>query len=235
MMGQHRAYLSTFLRTHSMLLRGDGPLAAPVRHYLALMAAGRHACTHLVDSHRLDFLADGGDPAWIRDGLAAVPPKIRALSELNKLLAHRPWAITPAHIEALTHSPSPGNWSLSELVYAIVLMAHFHAFSSFIESCVLMETTYRKGGSSKPDSSSSWRRSGSRHNSGSAYRYKFSVIYVFLHKQTHFSTGRKKRISVQAKVEPRTLMRRHETVRHPVEFLLVIFSILDVVFLFHST
>ena len=99
-MGQHRAYLSTFLRAHAMLLRGDGPLAAPVRHYLALMAAGRHACAHLVESHRLDFLADGGDPAWIRDGLAGVPPKIRALGELNKLLAHRPWAIGPAHIEA---------------------------------------------------------------------------------------------------------------------------------------
>jgi PA26 p53-induced protein (sestrin) len=164
-MGQHRAYLSTFLRTHSMLLRGDGPLAAPVRHYLALMAASRHACAHLVDSHRLDFLAYGGDPTWLRDGLAAVPPKIRALSELNKLLAHRPWAIGPAHIEALTHSPSPANWSLSELVYAIVLMAHFHAFSSFIESCVLMETTYKKEGTSKPDSSR-WRRPNSRHNSG---------------------------------------------------------------------
>jgi hypothetical protein len=99
-MGQHRAYLATFLRAHAMLLRGDGPLAAPVRHYLALMAAGRHACAHLVESHRLDFLADGGDPAWIRDGLAGVPPKIRALGELNKLLAHRPWAIGPAHIEA---------------------------------------------------------------------------------------------------------------------------------------
>lgn len=164
-MGQHRAYLSTFLRTHSMLLRGDGPLAAPVRHYLALMAAARHGCAHLVDSHRLDFLADGGDPAWIRDGLAAVPAKIRALSELNKLLAHRPWAIAPAHIEALTHSPSPGNWSLSELVYAIVLMAHFHAFSSFIESCVLMETTYGQGGRTKPECGAGWRRSTSRHNS----------------------------------------------------------------------
>ena len=65
-MGQHRAYLSTFLRTHSMLLRSDGPLAALLRHYLALMAAARHSCAHLVDSHRLDFLADGGDPVWIR-------------------------------------------------------------------------------------------------------------------------------------------------------------------------
>ena len=29
-------------------------------------------------------------------------------------------------------SGTPGNWSLSELVYAIVLMAHFHSMSSFI-------------------------------------------------------------------------------------------------------
>jgi hypothetical protein len=68
-------------------------------------------------------------------------------------------------VKALTHSPSPANWSLSELVYAIVLMAHFHAFSSFIESCVLMETTYKAGGPAKPDF---WPRPASRHNSGSA-------------------------------------------------------------------
>lgn len=32
----------------------------------------------------------------------ALPTKIAALSELNALLAHRPWMITPAHIKALT-------------------------------------------------------------------------------------------------------------------------------------
>jgi hypothetical protein len=75
-------------------------------------------------------------------------------------------------VKALTHSPSPANWSLSELVYAIVLMAHFHAFSSFIESCVLMETTYKAGGPAKPDF---WPRPASRHNSGTANTVVSSV------------------------------------------------------------
>lgn len=45
-----------------------------------------------------DFLQTGGDPEWLL-GLHRAPEKLRKLSEINKLLAHRPWLITKEHIQ----------------------------------------------------------------------------------------------------------------------------------------
>lgn len=57
----------------------------------------------LVRLQEMDFLSCGGDPSWISEGLSSstVPPKLLALMELNALLAHQPWRITPAKMEAL--------------------------------------------------------------------------------------------------------------------------------------
>jgi len=149
-LGQHRAYLNSLLRAHALLLKGDGPLPVPVRHFLAVMAASRHSCSHLVEKSGTELLAEGGPVDWVETGIKAATTKVQRLSEINAILAHQPWTLTPAHIEQLTKSGSPGNWSISELVYAIVLMAHFHSLSSFIESCVAMEdVTLQKQKSAK--------------------------------------------------------------------------------------
>ena len=63
---------------------------------------------------------------------------MRKLSCLNMLLAHRPWQMTREHVAQLTQ-PGPDSWSLSELVYSIILMCHVHSLSSFVMSCVMME------------------------------------------------------------------------------------------------
>lgn len=63
-----------------------------------LQAAARHQCRYLVNLHVLQFLRAGGDPQWLR-GLDFIPPKLRNLNEINKILAHRPWLITKEHIE----------------------------------------------------------------------------------------------------------------------------------------
>lgn len=65
---------------------------------LLLQAAARHQCRYLVNLHVLQFLRAGGDPQWLR-GLDFIPPKLRNLNEINKILAHRPWLITKEHIE----------------------------------------------------------------------------------------------------------------------------------------
>jgi len=135
----HSAYLSSFLKIHYTLLRGDGPLPAPIRHLIAILASARFSCTFLIEAHTAQLVQAGGQQEWIDQGLAAAPIKIQKLYELNKILAHRPWSLTANHIEELT-KPGQDNWSLSELVYAIVLMVHFHAFSSFVQCCVLMES-----------------------------------------------------------------------------------------------
>lgn len=73
---------------------------------LLLQAAARHQCRYLVNLHMLQFLRAGGDPQWLR-GLDFIPPKLRNLNEINKILAHRPWLITKEHIEVLMGEACP--------------------------------------------------------------------------------------------------------------------------------
>ncbi|XP_025896705.1 sestrin-3-like [Nothoprocta perdicaria] len=132
-MGYHPQYLDSFLKTQHYLLHMDGPLPFACRHYIAIMAAARHRCRYLVNLHVLQFLRAGGEPQWLR-GLDFIPPKLRNLSEINKILAHRPWLVTKEHIEKLLKI-SEWSWSLAELVHAVVLLAHCHALASFVFGC----------------------------------------------------------------------------------------------------
>jgi len=156
-MSEHGAYLTSFLKAHTLLIKGNGPLPPPVRHFVAIMAAGRHSCASLVANHRSELLAAGGEGAWLEEGVKAATTKVQRLGEINKILAHQPWRLTPKHIQDITRPGVAGNWSLSELVYAIVLMAHFHSFSSFIESCVSMEDESMKKSANKCDKSANSR------------------------------------------------------------------------------
>lgn len=67
----------------------------------------------------------------------------------------------------------PNNWSLSEVVHAIVLLSHFHSLSSFVFSCGLTQeldpTSSQKYNRSPPNSSKNstsplnrWGRSNSQ-------------------------------------------------------------------------
>jgi len=65
--------------------------------------------------------------------------KLRRLDTINKLLAHRPWAINRHHVKHLLHGGENGTdkWSLNELVVAMVYLCHFHALASFVLGCGL--------------------------------------------------------------------------------------------------
>ena len=65
---------------------------------LVLQAAARHQCSYLIGIQTNEFLLQGGDERWLK-GLDHIPKKLRDLYELNKIMAHRPWLITRAHIE----------------------------------------------------------------------------------------------------------------------------------------
>ncbi|XP_014296815.1 sestrin-1 isoform X1 [Microplitis demolitor] len=135
-MSSHPSYLDNFLKTQQFILRGDGPLPFVYRHLIAIMAAGRHQCSYLINLQKGEFLLQGGDAAWLQ-GLKYIPQKLQNLYDINKILAHRPWLLTKAHIEKMTKGTD--SWSLSELVHAIVLLAHFHSLSSFVFSCGINE------------------------------------------------------------------------------------------------
>ncbi|KAI5229433.1 Sestrin-3 [Manis pentadactyla] len=93
-------------------------------------AAARHQCSYLISKHVDEFLKTGGIAEWL-NGLEYVPQRLKNLNEINKLLAHRPWLITEEHIQKLVKT-GENNWSLPELVHAVVLLAHYHALASFV-------------------------------------------------------------------------------------------------------
>lgn len=130
----HSTYLKTFLSLQEFIIYGEGPLPIQYRHYIAIMAAGRHKCTYLINFHKKQFLEHNGDPSWLI-GLTHVPRKLRNLYEINKILAHRPWLVTKEDIKKVVKGPN--SWSMSDLGHAIILLVHFHSLCSFVYACNL--------------------------------------------------------------------------------------------------
>lgn len=150
LMGYHPKYLDVFLKTQHFILRGDGPLPYDYRHYIAIMAVARHRCSYLINLQKQEFVLQGGNEKWLK-GLQFIPQKLRDLYELNKILAHRPWLISKTHIERLTKGKE--SWSLSEVVHAIVLLAHFHALCSFVLGAgITAELDHENGHTLRPQS-----------------------------------------------------------------------------------
>lgn len=83
-----------------------------------------------------EFLDYGGDETWLQ-GLDQIPGKLRAICDINKILAHRPWLLTTEHISALAKGKFC--WTLAEVVHAIVILSHIHSLSSFVFSCGLTQ------------------------------------------------------------------------------------------------
>lgn len=129
LMSYHPTYLDIYRTTQNFILRGDGPLPCDYRHYIAIMAAGRHQCSYLINMQKQEFLMQGGNQLWLK-GLDYIPQKLRDLYEINKILAHRPWMLNKSHIEKLTKAQD--SWSLAEVIHALVLLAHFHSLASFV-------------------------------------------------------------------------------------------------------
>ncbi|KAH8272814.1 hypothetical protein KR018_000557, partial [Drosophila ironensis] len=132
----HPQFHDHFLGTQNFIMKGDGPLPNDYRYYLAIIAAARHQCPYLVKRYEKEFLNQGGDSSWL-GGLDFIPAKLRAIYDINKILAHRPWLLRKEHIERLTKGKN--SWSLSEVVHAMVLLSHFHSLSSFVFSCGLTQ------------------------------------------------------------------------------------------------
>jgi len=59
---------------------------------LILQGAARHQCASLVEKCERMFVMAGGDREWL-ESIENVPPKLRKLFALSKLLAHQPWLI----------------------------------------------------------------------------------------------------------------------------------------------
>ncbi|KJE93692.1 sestrin 1 [Capsaspora owczarzaki ATCC 30864] len=139
----HPTYLAAFLHTHHFILRGDGPLPAHWRNYIAIMAAARCGVKYVVSVQQSTFLVNGGDTTWLK-GLEFAPVKLQNLDELNMLLAYQPWRVTAEHIRTLLRGQD--SWSLAELVQAIVVLTHFHSVSAIAAGAGLTPEVDLEGG-----------------------------------------------------------------------------------------
>lgn len=71
------------------------------KYYLSIMAVSCYECEYLLKIQEEQFLLNGGDVSWLTEGLKIVDPKLQRISELNELIAYRPWALSSTHIEYL--------------------------------------------------------------------------------------------------------------------------------------
>lgn len=77
----------------------------------------------------------GGDINWLTEGLKAVDKKLERISELNELMAYRPWIISSRHIESLVKGDEKNfklNWSIHEILQAGAILASYHALCGLI-------------------------------------------------------------------------------------------------------
>jgi sestrin len=120
----HPLYESTI----DSLMRSDGPLPVPWRHWIAMMASSVYGCEYLVRNQLELFLCSGGDPNWLVSP-DTVPRKLSSLEDFSLTLAHRPWTIDHKLIDNLT---SNYRWNLSELVHAILILSTFHSLPCLV-------------------------------------------------------------------------------------------------------
>ncbi len=135
-------FAEVFYKTYHFAMRGDGPLPTMHRNYIAILAASRHQCNYLIRRQEVEFLNNGGEELWLK-GLRHVPAKLVNLLELNAILAHAPWTLRKEHVERLVKPMGPDQdysslWSIAELVHAVVIMCHFHAYSGLIFGCGIL-------------------------------------------------------------------------------------------------
>jgi sestrin len=122
-------FLGLHRRTFESVMKGDGPLPRPHRHYIAMLGAAAYNCEYLVRHEAERFILTGGDPQWLTEPATFVPKKMKCLSTLNAVMAHRPWALDSAHIEqAITN----GRMSVAELVHSLIILATYHALPSLV-------------------------------------------------------------------------------------------------------
>lgn len=76
----------------------------------------------------------GGDINWLTGGLKCCDKKLQRISELNELMAFRPWELGVNEIENLTKSTENDfrlNWSIHEILQAGAILAYYHSLCSF--------------------------------------------------------------------------------------------------------
>lgn len=76
----------------------DDVLRLDQKLYLAIMAVSCYQCDYLLNLLEEQFILEGGDLNAISEGLSRVDQSLARFSELNEILAFRPWAMQTNHL-----------------------------------------------------------------------------------------------------------------------------------------
>jgi hypothetical protein len=57
------------------------------------MAVSCFSCEYLLNILEEQFVLNGGQIEWVTEGLIRVDPKIARFSEINEILAFKPWTL----------------------------------------------------------------------------------------------------------------------------------------------
>ena len=77
--------------------------------YLAIMAVSCYRCDYLLNILEEQFVLEGGDLTWITEGLKKVDPRLARFSELNEIMAFRPWTVSANHIQRVIQADEDGS------------------------------------------------------------------------------------------------------------------------------
>ena len=68
------------------------------KYYIAIMAVSCYECEYLLKILEEQFLLNGGDEDWLNLGLKGADSKLLRLTDLNDMLAYKPWIIRSSDI-----------------------------------------------------------------------------------------------------------------------------------------
>ena len=97
-------------------------------YYLAIMAVSCYQNEYLLYILQEQFLLAGGPIEWLIFGLEKVDPKLKRISELNEILAYKPWLITKDIFQYLVKEGqnSQENWTIHEVLKASIILSNYH-------------------------------------------------------------------------------------------------------------
>lgn len=97
---------------------------------------------------RLEYLQNGGDPAWLQ-GIEYAPPKLQHIARLILKMSRQSWQLTCEDMTCLMSRPGAqvsDVWSKGELVQGMVVISTFLGLSSFVLGCGIAPELDMRGG-----------------------------------------------------------------------------------------
>ena len=108
--------------------------------YLGIMAVSCFNCEYMLNILEEQFVLNGGNLEWITGGLKKVDPRLAKFSEINEILAFKPWQLQSKHIQNLLKKDDNGlSWNFQQVLMGCIVLIHYHSMCCFVQGQGLNE------------------------------------------------------------------------------------------------